>query len=164
MAENKDHDEGYPEGFDSSCGIPAKYMREANQALASLSGKREWDVGVIGRALHAAATEAVNVFIASQGTPGELVIPESARPKIQVKSFEDHRLVGKQLEAAARKLCELRGQDPDKDVGHGAESDSYGVVCDILLYSKRWQLVADEIRKLDQNCNTLFFGDSTHEQ
>jgi hypothetical protein len=134
MAENKDNDESYPEGFDSSCGVPAKHMREANQALASLSGKREWDVGVIGRALHAAATEAVNVFIASQGTPGELVIPESARPKIQVKSFEDHRLVGKQLEAAGRKLCEMRGIEPDE----------------YHDFKANWERMADQVEELDQ--------------
>ena len=38
------------------------------------------------------------------------------------------------VEAVARRLCELRGMDPD------------GFVPDILLYSPRWTLVANEVR------------------
>jgi len=44
------------------------------------------------------------------------------------------------LEKAARKLCELRGLDPDERVGHG-HPDGYAV----MLYSPRWKLVAGEI-------------------
>lgn len=41
-------DETYPEKFDSSCGIPAWIMREANMACASLISDRERDVNTIG--------------------------------------------------------------------------------------------------------------------
>lgn len=45
-----------------------------------------------------------------------------------------------QIEAAARKLCELRGEDPDGKIPHG-HPDGYLV----LLHTQRWKLYAGEI-------------------
>jgi hypothetical protein len=47
--------EKYPEGFDTSCGVPADVMREANMIAASLTGNRAWDVPCIARALESRA-------------------------------------------------------------------------------------------------------------
>ncbi|MBO15575.1 MULTISPECIES: hypothetical protein [unclassified Herbaspirillum] len=43
--------EGYPEGFDESCGVPAFAMRYANMALASTIGDRDWDVPCVASAI-----------------------------------------------------------------------------------------------------------------
>lgn len=51
----------------------------------------------------------------------------------------------KQLEIAAKKLCELRGIDPNVLVGHGAKPNEAGFVPAVLLKSKAWELVKDEI-------------------
>lgn len=55
-------------------------------------------------------------------------------------------LTEEQLEKAARKLCELRGVDPDKRVAHGAPPNSMGYVPAICMYSPAWTLVASEVR------------------
>lgn len=57
----------------------------------------------------------------------------------------DLRIYEGQLEEAARRLCRLRGQNPDDKVGHGPEPSSDGVVLDVLMYSPRWQIVRNEI-------------------
>jgi hypothetical protein len=51
----------------------------------------------------------------------------------------------KWLEGAARRVCELRGIDPDKMVSHGAEPDEFGIVLGVLLHSPAWRLVAREV-------------------
>jgi hypothetical protein len=51
-----------------------------------------------------------------------------------------------QIEKAARKLCELRGIDPDRRVSHAAPPTSMGYVPAVLMYSPAWTLVASEIR------------------
>jgi len=51
------------------------------------------------------------------------------------------------LEIAARKLCALRGIDPDELVTHGADPDPDGYCPAIAIKSKRWSRVAREIRK-----------------
>lgn len=38
------NDDRYPEGFDVSCGIPARYMQAANSSLAGLQNDRKVDV------------------------------------------------------------------------------------------------------------------------
>lgn len=55
-----------------------------------------------------------------------------------------------QIEQAARKLCELRGLDPDQLLGHGAKPDANGMVPAVLLRSPRWQLVAEQIKDFYQ--------------
>lgn len=47
--------EDYPEGFDASCGIPARFLQEANMTCASLTGDRTWDVKCVAAALQSAA-------------------------------------------------------------------------------------------------------------
>lgn len=37
-------DGDFPEGFDSSCGLPAQALRTANAIMFDVIGKREWDV------------------------------------------------------------------------------------------------------------------------
>ena len=55
----------------------------------------------------------------------------------------------KQKEKAAKKLCELRGIDPDSKVAHGADPDKNGFSLDILLYSPAWTRVLREIEDAD---------------
>ena len=50
------------------------------------------------------------------------------------------------VERAARALCDIRGLNADEMVGHGAKPNGSGFVPAVLLYSPRWQLVADEVR------------------
>ncbi|MHB8388006.1 MAG: hypothetical protein ACYDBH_00325 [Acidobacteriaceae bacterium] len=59
-------------------------------------------------------------------------------------------LEGEVLEAAARKLCELRGIDPDARVGHGAGPDARGFIPAVMVWSSAWQLVAQEISAWEQ--------------
>ena len=51
-----------------------------------------------------------------------------------------------QLEIAARKLCELRGLDPEAKITHGADPDENGFVVSIAYISPRWKLVKKEIQ------------------
>jgi hypothetical protein len=46
---------GYPEGFDSSCGLSVRAMRTANGLMAAVIGKREWDVPMVAAALESFA-------------------------------------------------------------------------------------------------------------
>lgn len=55
-----------------------------------------------------------------------------------------------QFEAVARKLCQIRGQNPDVLVAHGAEPDAFGACNAVLYHSPRWQLVAGEVRAFAQ--------------
>lgn len=50
-----------------------------------------------------------------------------------------------QLELAARKLCELRGQNPEELVGHGPSPNPDGTVHAVLLQSPRWLFALEEI-------------------
>lgn len=59
-------------------------------------------------------------------------------------------MTDEQIEVAARKLCEIRGIDPDRRVGHGAEPDANGLVPAVLLYSPAWRLVAREVTSFYQ--------------
>ncbi len=52
-------EEVYPEGFDASCGFPARLMQEANRTAASLTGDRQWDVKCIAAAIAAASVTTV---------------------------------------------------------------------------------------------------------
>lgn len=54
-------------------------------------------------------------------------------------------MTDEQIEKAARKLCELRGIDPDMSVGHGAQPDANGMVPAVMCYSAAWRLAAHEI-------------------
>lgn len=85
----------YPEGFDDSCGIPSKFMQAANQALASCTGNRQWDVPTVAAALQAAA------LAARVETLAEL--------KVEPMATE-------QLHFAAKKMCLLLRQDPNEEI------------------------------------------------
>ena len=50
-----------------------------------------------------------------------------------------------QIERAARKLCELRGIDPDALVSHEADPSPGGFLPDILLYSPAWTRAKREV-------------------
>ena len=50
-----------------------------------------------------------------------------------------------QIEAAARKLCEIRGVNPDARVAHGAPPNENGIVHAVLVYSPYWRVVAREV-------------------
>lgn len=52
----------------------------------------------------------------------------------------------KQLETAARRLCELRGVDPDAQVAHGADPNPDGTVYAVVWYSPAWTRAIREIR------------------
>ena len=55
-------------------------------------------------------------------------------------------LTEEQLEKAARKLCELRGVDPDQKVPHAAPPTNMGYVPAVLLYSPAWRLVVQDVK------------------
>lgn len=64
-------------------------------------------------------------------------------------------------EAAARKLCGLRGLDPDESVAHGPLDGSGLAIC---LYSPRYRLAAHEIRAhLQIHAAIAFEGEDTEE-
>lgn len=67
-------------------------------------------------------------------------------------------MTDEQIEAAARKLCEIRGIDPDKRVGHGAEPDANGMVPAVMLYSPAWRLVAREVSAFYQVAQAIDFA------
>lgn len=69
-------------------------------------------------------------------------------------------LTDKQIELAARHYCELLGLDPDEQVGHGAEPDSNGFVPDVMLYCRRWQLVARKLKERELENAALTYGAS----
>ena len=50
-----------------------------------------------------------------------------------------------QIEAAARKLCELRGIDPETLVKHGCEPTHTGYVPAILLCSPAWVIAKQDV-------------------
>lgn len=64
----------------------------------------------------------------------------------------------RQLRYAARKLCELRGINPDDSVPHGADPDSYGFVPAVLLYSPAWTRALIEIENRDDLDRAMKFG------
>lgn len=67
-----------------------------------------------------------------------------------------------QLEKAARKLCVLRGIDPDQLISHGAPANEHGFVPAICLWSPSWKLVAGELKDFEQKTlviNQVMFED-----
>lgn len=66
-----------------------------------------------------------------------------------------------QKEIAARRLCELRGIDPDASVAHGANPNDDGSVPYILVYSPAWRLAVCEIeqRLMMDDCIAAAQGD-----
>jgi hypothetical protein len=64
----------------------------------------------------------------------------------------------KQLEAASRKYCELRGLDPDATVGHGADPTPDGAVYDVMLYSKQWQRIAQDLKRIEAMVEAIEYG------
>lgn len=51
-----------------------------------------------------------------------------------------------QLEAAARKLCELRGIDPERMIPTSPPPNDMGYVPAVLLHVPAWRQAAGEIR------------------
>ena len=66
-----------------------------------------------------------------------------------------------QLEAAARKLCKIRGIDPDRSIGHCAPPNADGMVPAVMLRSPAWRVAASEILSFYQVAKALdtVFGD-----
>jgi hypothetical protein len=68
------------------------------------------------------------------------------------------------LEAAARRLCHIRGIDPDQRISHGERPPfGGGPVLALLDSSDAWQLVADEIRSFHEiwcALNTCWLDDT----
>lgn len=54
-------------------------------------------------------------------------------------------LTEQQVETAARKLCELRGIDPDALVSHCADPSPQGYIPAILLHSPAWTRAKREV-------------------
>lgn len=52
----------------------------------------------------------------------------------------------KHVEKIARRLCEIRGIDPDAMVPHGADPDERGIAPAVLLRSPAWTRAAREVR------------------
>lgn len=50
-----------------------------------------------------------------------------------------------QIELAARKLCELRGIDPETQVKHGTGPTNTGCVTAILLCSPAWVIAKQDV-------------------
>ena len=50
-----------------------------------------------------------------------------------------------EIEGAARRLCVIRGIEPDGLVGHGAEPNAQGFAPAVWLQSPAWRLVVREI-------------------
>lgn len=63
-----------------------------------------------------------------------------------------------QLEAAARKLCEIRGIDPDFLVSHGVPPSDMGYVPAVLLHSPAWTLAVSEVRNFYELAKAIDFG------
>ncbi len=59
------------------------------------------------------------------------------------------------MERAARKVCEMRGFNPDELVSHGPPPDPLGMMALVLLRSPRWRLVANEVRAHHQVAQAL---------
>ena len=54
-------------------------------------------------------------------------------------------LTEEQIELAARKLCEMRGIDPDALVSHGPDPSPGGYVHAVLLHSPAWTRAKREV-------------------
>ncbi len=63
-----------------------------------------------------------------------------------------------QVEIAARKLCELRGIDPDKSVPHRAPPNDHGYVPAVLLHSPAWAPCVSEVRAFYQVAQAIDFA------
>jgi len=64
------------------------------------------------------------------------------------------------IERAARKLCELRGINPDQMIPHGAQPDARGFVPAVLCHSPAWVLVSKEVRACLQVDTAIDFARS----
>lgn len=62
-----------------------------------------------------------------------------------------------QLEAAARKLCEIRGIDPDRMVSTSPPPTEMGYVPAVLLHVPVWRQAQAEIRGFYQIARALDF-------
>lgn len=62
------------------------------------------------------------------------------------------------LELAARKLCEIRGIDPDFMVSHAAPPTDQGYVPAVLLHSPAWRLAVSEVRKFWEMAQAIDFA------
>lgn len=55
-------------------------------------------------------------------------------------------MTDEEFERAGRRLCELRGQDPDELIGHSPRADERGIVAAVLLSSPAWRLATHEVK------------------
>lgn len=67
-------------------------------------------------------------------------------------------MTSEQIEKAARKLCELRGIDPDRQVSLDAKPNKDGSVCDVMLLGQAWQRAAVEIVAANQVAQAIQFA------
>jgi hypothetical protein len=63
-----------------------------------------------------------------------------------------------QIEAAARKLCEIRGIDPDLLMSHGAPPSDHGYVPMVLLHTPAWRMYVSEVRKFWEMAQAVDFA------
>lgn len=64
-------------------------------------------------------------------------------------------MTDEQLEAAARKLCELRGIDPERMVPTAPPPTDMGYVPAVLLHTPAWRAAVAEIRGFYQIAQAL---------
>lgn len=62
------------------------------------------------------------------------------------------------LEIAARKLCEIRGIDPDFLVSHGAPPGDHGYVPAVLLHTPAWRMAVSEVRNFWEMARAVDFA------
>lgn len=60
-----------------------------------------------------------------------------------------------QLEATARKLCEIRGIDPDSLVSTSPPPTTHGYMPAVLLTIPAWRIAADEVNAMYQVVRAL---------
>ena len=68
-------------------------------------------------------------------------------------------MIEDRIEIAARRYCELRGQDPDEEVSHGADPNADGFVYAVVCYSPRWTRVARHMTDHDLMTKALTYAD-----
>lgn len=70
-------------------------------------------------------------------------------------------MTDEQIKAAARRLCELRGQDPDAMVIHGPKPDQFGFAPAVAMQSPMWVLTLDEIQDHLRVREAVAFGEGS---
>ena len=84
--------------------------------------------------------------------------PNEARQLRCVLASGRGEVTEQQLEAAARKLCEIRCIDPDFLVSHAAPPTDRGYVPAVLLHLPAWRLAVSELRNFYALAKAIDFG------